>query len=88
MKVGGDDGKVMTEVSEILTQHWRECESVRKLIDDAMLLCEPEKMEFAKLFAESVAILHETERKAHGINADSINLVRIAMEEKTRRSTG
>lgn len=81
-------------VSEIIDRHRSECESVRKLIDEAMqyhntdFQKSKELMEFARLSAETMSIVQACECRVYDIDADSINLVRLAQEELAKRMRG
>ena len=81
-------------VSEILDFHRNECEFIRKLIDEALQYRNTdfekskELMGFAKLFAETVAIVQAGERFNYGIDNAAVDLIRRAKEELKKRLAG
>lgn len=81
-------------VAEIIDRHRSECESVRKLIDEALQYRDTdfekskELMEFAKLAGEAMTIVQDGERKSYAINDSTIELVERALYVKMKRLSG
>ncbi|MFA5924793.1 MAG: hypothetical protein WC856_26500 [Methylococcaceae bacterium] len=75
----------MNSVSEILDRQREELVFVRKLIDEALQQRSTELIKFAKLFAEVVSVVQECECRAYGIDNASIDLIRLAKDEKAKR---
>ena len=80
----------MAGVSEIIDRHKNDCESIRKLVDAALqhrddIKKSTELMEFANIFAATVAIVQDGERKVYNIDSTAVELVRLAEEELAKR---
>jgi len=78
----------MINVPEILDCHRKDCEFLRKLADEAMQNCDVETMAFAKVAAETLAIIQECECKSYGIDSAVIDLVQRAQFVKAKRLAG
>ncbi|MDD5411279.1 MAG: hypothetical protein PHF31_07680 [Methylobacter sp.] len=79
------------EIYKVLDRHLEDWNTVAELKNKALQYHDTdfqksiELMEFAKIFAETVAIIQEGERFTYNIDSAAIDLVRLAKEEKAKR---